>query len=271
MKFIIEAFENELKESLNSDCVVAVSSGWAALYASLLCCDVKGYEVITTPFTFQATTNVIIQAGGIPVFVDIKMNNHLIDERLIERAITDKTKAILPVHLFGRECNMPEIIKIARKHKLYVIEDTAQAFLRKYSNYDSSSNGKRLGTFGDFGCFSFYCTKNLSTFEGGAISINGMPSYVENQIRAIISHGQYEKYDHRIMGFNGRMSPQSALTGYAQLKLHQNQIEYALGQYSERNGYYPYVTYEHDFIKDLGITGNCPIAEGAAKSIKNKF
>ena len=263
MKFVIEAFENELSNALEVNklhkSIVATSNGWSALYAALLAIDISpGDEIVTTPFTFQATTNAIIAAGGKPVFVDINEDDHLINTDKIEEAITEKTKAILPVHLFGRPCRMEKILKLAQSFGLYVIEDAAQAFLSKY-------NGKHLGTFGDFGCFSFYCTKNLSTFEGGAIYSR---KFEEKELRSIISYGRDELGNFETFGFNGRMSPQAALVGYERLKLHKRHIINGLGEYNELNGFYPYVTYQHPFMRKLGITGNCPIAERVACQIK---
>lgn len=264
MKFVIDKFEEELCSALNTNPVIATSSGWSALYASLLSLDLqKGDEVITTPFTFQATTNSIIAAGGTPVFVDINEDDHLINPDKIQEAITYKTKAILPVHLFGRACNMDKIVDIAHTHKLWVIEDAAQGFLAEYK-------GRKLGTIGHMGCYSFYLTKNLSTFEGGAIAIHPITKSKEKVIRSIISYGRNESGEFSRFGFNGRMSAQSALTGYAQLKMHKNQAVSSIGEYNEENGFYPYLTYEHEFIKKLGIHGDCPVAEKVSKWIKEK-
>lgn len=262
MKFVIDAFENEICKAINSKAVVATCNGWSALYAVMLSLDLeKDAEVITTPFTFQATINAIIAVGAKPVFVDISEYDHLINVANIEQAITDKTRVIMPVHLFGRPCDMRSIMRIADKHNLIVVEDAAQSFLAQY-------NEEYLGTLGHFGCFSFYATKNLSTFEGGAVSINRDVDKYEPIVRATIHYGQTERYKHSRFGFNGRMSAQSALTGYSQLKLHKNQIEHSLGEYNENNGYYPYLCYEHDFMKRLGISGKCPIAEKVVQCIR---
>ena len=263
MKFVIDKFENELATAFEIDqsfaSMIATANGWSSLYAALLATGLSpGDEVITTPFTFQATTNAIIAAGGKPVFIDINEDDHLIDVTKIEDAITEKTRVILPVHLFGRACKMDEILELARFYHLYVVEDAAQSFLAKY-------NGKFLGTFGDFGCFSFYCTKNLSTFEGGAIYSRKLE---EKRLRSIISYGRDENGDFKRFGFNGRISPQAALVGYERLKLHKQHIINGLGEYNESNGFYPYVTYQHPFMQKLGIVGNCPIAERVACQIK---
>ena len=113
-------------------------------------------------------------------------------------------------------------------------------------------------------------TKNLSTFEGGAIAIHPITKSKEKVIRSIISYGRNESGEFSRFGFNGRMSAQSALTGYAQLKMHKNQVVSSIGEYNEENGFYPYLTYEHEFIKKLGIHGDCPVAEKVSKWIKEK-
>ena len=146
-------FEDYCKDKFDVKDCVAVNNGSSALIAPLWSMDLQpGDEIITTPFTFISTCTSITIAGGTPVFVDIKERNYLIDEDKIEAAITDKTKAILPVHLYGQVCNMDAIMDIAEKHNLIVIEDCAQAFGAR--NY----RGQMGGTFGDAGAFSFHKT-----------------------------------------------------------------------------------------------------------------
>lgn len=141
----------------------ALNSCTAALHLSILAAGIKpGDEVITTPLTFCATVNAIIHAGGTPVLADVDSQSMNIDPVQIERKITSRTKAILPVHFAGRACNMDAIMKIARKYQLKVIEDCAHAIETEYK-------GKKAGTFGNFGCFSFYVTKNVVTGEGGMV------------------------------------------------------------------------------------------------------
>ena len=148
-------FEEYCKEKFDVKDCVAVNNGSSALIAPLWSMDLQpGDEIITTPFTFISTSTSITIAGGIPVFVDIKEENYLIDENKIEAAITDKTRAILPVHLYGQPCNMEAIMAIAEKHNLIVIEDCAQSFGATYKM-------KQTGSYGDVGCFSFFPTKNL--------------------------------------------------------------------------------------------------------------
>ena len=171
------------------------TSGTAALEMACLLADIgPGDEVILPSFTFSSTANAILLFGGIPVFVDIRPDTKNIDEKLIDEAITEKTKAIMVVHYAGVGCEMDEIMAIAKRHGLLVIEDAAQAVNATYK-------GKYLGTIGDFGCFSFHETKNYSMGEGGAILINN-PSYLDRAMiirekgtnRTQFKNGQVDKY-----------------------------------------------------------------------------
>ena len=149
-------FENYVKDRFDLQDCIAVNSGTSALIATLWSMDLKpGDEVITTPFTFIATTNAILIAGGKPVFVDIEEEDYLIDAWKIEDAITSKTKAIIPVHLYGRVCSMDKIKQLGQKYNIAVIEDTAQAFGSIYKD------NQHAGMISDVGTFSFYKTKNI--------------------------------------------------------------------------------------------------------------
>ncbi len=160
----VTRFENLIKKYLKSKFVKGVNSCTAAMHLSLIVSKIgPGDEVITTPLTFSATANVISHVGAKPVFADVEKDTGNIDVLEIEKKITKKTKAIMPVHLYGRPCKMDEILKLARKYNLIVIEDAAHALGASYK-------GKKIGTIGDFTCFSFYATKNLTTGEGGIIS-----------------------------------------------------------------------------------------------------
>jgi dTDP-4-amino-4,6-dideoxygalactose transaminase len=260
-QIIRELFEKEFKEKFGLEDAIAVNSCTSALIATLWSLDLEpGDEVITTPFTFAATTQAILIAGGKPVFVDIHPVTHLIDVKNIPEAITDRTRAILPVHLFGRICDMHELMKIADEFDLPVIEDAAQALGAR------AARGPYAGTVGDAGCFSFYKTKNLSTFEGGMIGTKVNSRLDAKRIREIASPTA-NKREFAELGFNFRMPEPCALIGYEQLKLHIGwQCE--LGRYSEIDGFYPYVTYELPFCKKRGVTGDCPIAEDLAKKIR---
>lgn len=163
----VENFEKEAADYLGVKHAIGCSSGTAALILALKACGIcPGDEVITTPFTFFATAESIASVGAIPVFVDVKPTDYNIDPEKIEEAITSKTKAILPVHIFGAPADMDRIMEIARKYNLYVIEDDAQAIGSEYKS-------RKAGTLGDVGCFSFYPTKNLGGCgDGGMVTTN---------------------------------------------------------------------------------------------------
>jgi len=162
----VHKFENAFRDYIGSKYSMALNSCTAALHLSMLVSGVSaGDEVITTPMTFAATGNAILHTRAKPVFVDVEKDSMNIDPNLIEKAITTKTKAILPVHFAGRPCNMDHIMEIAQKNNLLVIEDAAHAIEAKYK-------GKKIGNIGDMTCFSFYVTKNLVTAEGGMVTTN---------------------------------------------------------------------------------------------------
>ena len=168
----VENFEHLMEEYLEVSHVAGCSNGTDALILGLRACNIKpGDEVITTPFSFFATAEAIASIGAVPVFVDIKESDYNIDSSKIESAITSKTKAILPVHIFGAPCDMDAINQIANKHKLKVVEDDAQAIGSEYK-------GKKVGGLGDVGCFSFYPTKNLGGVgDGGMVTTNSDELY----------------------------------------------------------------------------------------------
>lgn len=187
---------------------IATSSGTTALHTALLAHGIgSGDEVITTPFTFIATINSIISTGATPVLVDIDPETFTINPALIERAITTRTRAIMPVHLFGHLCEMDSILAIARKHRLTVVEDAAQAA-------GATFLGKHAGSFGT-GCFSFYATKNLTCGEGGAVVTDD--DAVAERCRMVRNHGMRRRYFHEMMGYNYRMSEISAAIGLCQM------------------------------------------------------
>lgn len=187
---------------------VAVSSGTAALHIALLAHGIgPGDEVITTPFTFIASVNCILYVGARPVFVDIEEDTFNINPALIEEAITPRTRAILPVHLYGYPCDMGAILDIARRHNLIVIEDAAQAIGATY-------NGKPVGSFGT-GCFSLYATKNIMSGEGGMITTDNED--LAQRCRMLRNHGMQRRYYHDILGYNFRMSDLHAAIGLAQI------------------------------------------------------
>ena len=194
----VEAFEEEFALYCQAKHAVGVNSGTSALHLALLAAGIGlGDEVITVPFTFVATAAAILYAGARPVFVDIEPRSFTMDVSLIERAITPRTKAILPVHLYGQPADMDPILEIARRHGLIVIEDAAQAHGAEYKE-------RRVGALGDIGCFSFYPTKNLGAYgEAGAITTDN--DKYASTVRTLRDWGQTRKYHHELKGFNYRM------------------------------------------------------------------
>ena len=256
-------FENYVKERFDLEDCIAVNNGTSALIACTWSLGLKPTdEIITTPFTFIATSNSILIGGGKPVFVDINPNTLLIDPDKIEAAITKNTRAIMPVHLYGRVCEMEKINAIAKKYNLIVIEDTAQAFGA------TCHCGKYAGMQSDVGTFSFYKTKNISTFEGGMICIPKNSKLDAKKIRSICDQGQDGRYNHINIGFNFRLAEPLCLMAYEQMKLHMTGIKAELGIRGPTQGHYPNVVYEQPVYIEKGITGNCPIAESVAKKIR---
>jgi dTDP-4-amino-4,6-dideoxygalactose transaminase len=261
---IREIFENYVTDRFDLVDCIAVNNGTSALIAPLWAMELNpGDEVITTPFTFIATTNAIIIAGGTPVFVDIDPTTFLLDPTKIEAAVTEHTKAIIPVHLYGRVCEMKKITKIAEKYNLVIIEDTAQAFGA------TSPDGRYAGMMADVGTFSFYKTKNISTFEGGMICVPRGSKLNSQKIRSICNQGQIGKYNHELVGFNFRLAEPLCLMALEQMKLHMTGIKAELGLRGPELGHYPRVVYEQPAYIRRGITGNCPVAEKAAETVRS--
>jgi dTDP-4-amino-4,6-dideoxygalactose transaminase len=194
----VTAFEKEFASYCSADYGIAVNTGTSALHLALLAAKVgPGDEVITVPFTFVATVAAICYTGATPVFVDINPVSYTIDVNQIEKAITERTKAILPVHLYGQAADMEPILEIARRHGLTVIEDAAQAHGAEYK-------GRRAGSIGDFGCFSFYPGKNLGAYGEGGMVVTNNPEYVRT-IQVLRDWGQERRYQHILKGYNYRM------------------------------------------------------------------
>ena len=194
----VTAFEHEFARLCQAGYAIAVNSGTSALHLSLVAAGIKaGDEVITSPFTFVATVAAIEYSGARPVFVDIDPRTFNIDPAKIEKAITPRTRAILPVHLYGQAADMDAVMDIARRRGLTVIEDACQAHAAEY-------RGRRVGAIGDFGCFSFYPGKNLGAYgEGGIIVTNDRDK--AHTIAVLRDWGQEEKYRHVLRGYNYRM------------------------------------------------------------------
>jgi dTDP-4-amino-4,6-dideoxygalactose transaminase len=203
----VARFEDKFAQYCGARCCVAVNSGTSALHLAMIASGVQaGDEVVTTPFTFIATSWAISYVGARPVFVDIDPHTCNLDVEQIARAITSKTRAILPVHLYGQMADLEPMRELCAKHGLTLIEDAAQAHGAEYQ-------GIRAGAYGDLGCFSFYPTKNLGAFgEAGAITTND--EKLAAQLRSLRDHAQIEKYRHEEIGFNYRMDElQGAILG----------------------------------------------------------
>jgi dTDP-4-amino-4,6-dideoxygalactose transaminase len=204
----VEEFERRFAELTQMKEAVAVTSGTAALHLALLAHGIgPGDEVITSTFSFQATANTILLVGATPVFVDIDPKTYNIDPASVEAAITPRTKAIMPVHIYGNPADMERLMPIAERHGLAMIEDACQAVL-------ATVRGKPAGSFGT-GCFSFYATKNMTTGEGGMITTND-PALAES-LRQWRSHGQKQRYLQTGIGYNYRMSSIHAAIGVVQI------------------------------------------------------
>ena len=194
----VAALEKEIAAYHGSAFAIGVASGTDALLLALRACGIgPGDEVITTPFTFIATAEVVALLGAIPVFVDIEPDTFNIDPVKIEQKITARTRAIIPVHLFGHPAAMTAIMGLAEKYKLKIIEDCAQAF-------GAEHHGRKVGAFGDCGCFSFFPSKNLAGYgDGGMIVTND--EELAKKIRILRNHGSTVRYYHSLVGYNSRL------------------------------------------------------------------
>jgi dTDP-4-amino-4,6-dideoxygalactose transaminase len=191
-------FEKEFAAYSGSQFGMGVNTGTSALHLALLAADIgPGDEVITVPFTFVASVAAIYYTGATPVFVDIDPRTFTMDPARLEAAITPRTKAILPVHLYGQTADMDPIIAVARKHGLVIVEDAAQAHGAEY-------RGRRAGSMGDMGCFSFYPGKNLGAYGEGGMVVTGNAEYAR-KIRMLRDWGAEQKYQHVLKGYNYRL------------------------------------------------------------------
>ncbi len=303
----VSEFEEEFAKWIGSDYAIATSSGTTALHTALLACGIgEGDEVITVGFTFAASSNSILYTGAKPVFIDIYEDTFLMDPTKIEEAITDKTKAILVVQLYGQSAEMDSIAEIAKKHNLFVIEDAAQAHGAEYK-------GKKVGTLGDVACFSFYPTKNMTTSEGGMITTNNKD--IAEKSKIFRAHGSSVKYHHDYLGYNFRLTDIAAAIGLAQLKkidsfndkrrknaeylnnglkdiegvitpvayeenkhvYHQYTIKVqgdrdAWIKFLDENGigcgvYYPIPLYNQEYYKEIGYNQSCPVTDKVVNEV----
>ena len=205
----VRDFESLLRDYLKVKHVIAVNSGTTSLYAALLSVDVKqGDEVLLPSFTFVATANSIVAAGAKPVFVDVNKDDFTIDVSRLKAKITKKSKAIIPVHLYGHPSDMDEIIELCNTHSLDLIEDACQSLGSVYKK-------KQTGTMGIMGCFSLYASKVLTCGEGGAIATDN--DNLADKLKMIRNHGMVEGYDTRVFGLNFRLPELSAAVAKAQM------------------------------------------------------
>lgn len=225
----VKRFEEMFKTYKNCRQAIAVSSGTAALHLSLIALRVEaGDEVITTPVTFAATANCIVHMGAKPIFADVQLKTMNIDPEEVEKKITKKTKAIIPVHFTGRPCEMGALMELAHKFHLHVVEDAAHAV-------ESSYQGKPIGTIGDLGCFSFYVTKNITTVEGGMVVTD--QDELANRVKNYALHGLtkdawerfsdegFKHYQIICAGFKYNMTDIQASLGIHQLKKIEGQAQ----------------------------------------------
>jgi dTDP-4-amino-4,6-dideoxygalactose transaminase len=202
-------FEARFAELCGVEYAVATSSGTAALHIAVLAHQIgPSDQVITSPFSFIASANCALFVGARPVFVDIESDFFTIDPTKVEERITSKTKAIIPVHLYGHPCDMDAIVAIAQKYHLAIIEDACQA-------HGATYKGRLIGSFGT-ACYSLYATKNITTIEGGMLVTND-PQIAE-RARLIRNHGSPRNYEHVMLGYNMRMTELAAAVGLVQLK-----------------------------------------------------
>jgi len=203
-------FEEDFAKFIGAKHAIAVNSGTAALHAALLALDIKpGDEVIAPPFTFIATTNMILFCGAKVVFADIDPLTYNLDPGKVESAITPKTKAIIPVHLYGHPTEMDPLLELAQKHDLSIIEDCCQAHGAKYRS-------RQVGTIGDVGCFSLYPSKVITTGEGGILTTNN--DELATNLRYVRTHGEVRPYEFIRLGHNYRMPEIEAAIGVEQIK-----------------------------------------------------
>jgi dTDP-4-amino-4,6-dideoxygalactose transaminase len=207
----VAAFEADFAAYCDCQFAVGMGSGTDALWLALLGLGVGvGDEVITVPNTFIATVEAISMCGATPVFVDVDERTYTMDPGKLDAAITKRTKAIIPVHLFGQPADMDPILEIARRHRLSVVEDACQA-------HGATYKGRKVGSLGNAGCFSFYPTKNLGAFgEGGAVVTNDRQ--LKERMACLREHGQVARYQHEIVGWNARMDGIQAAVLRAKLK-----------------------------------------------------
>ncbi|HVX03388.1 MAG TPA: DegT/DnrJ/EryC1/StrS family aminotransferase [Nitrososphaera sp.] len=205
----VRDLESLMEGYLGCKHVIAVNSGTAALHAALLAAGIgPGDEVLVPSFTFVATANAVVASGAKPVFVDINTNDYTIDVSDAKRKVTRRTKAVIPVHLYGHPCDMDAVLELAKKRSLAVIEDACQSLGSTYKK-------RQTGTFGEMGCFSMYASKVLTAGEGGAIATDN--SRLADKLKMIRNHGMVKGYDTRVLGLNLRLPELAAAIAKVQM------------------------------------------------------
>ncbi len=246
------ALEEQIREFLGVSNALSVASGTDALHIALRALEIgHGDEVITTPFTFFATAEAIVYVGAKPVFVDIQEDTLNINPSLIEDKITEKTKAILPVHIFGHPADMIEIMSIANKYNLKVVEDCAQSF-------GACIGDKRAGSFGDAGCFSFYPTKNLGGYgDGGMVVFNDEALY--ESLKKLRNHGSLGGYIHEMIGYNSRLDEMQAAVLLVKMR--------RINRYNEQRR--NCASIYNQLLKDIPVS--CPIEKEGALHVYHQY
>ncbi len=247
----VKAFQTELEDYLGVKHVIPCANGTDALQIAMMGLGLKpGDEVITADFTFAATVEVIALLGLTPVLVDVNKDDFNINIEAIKKAITPKTKAIVPVHLFGQCANMDAVMSIAKEHNLFVIEDNAQAIGADYIYEDGTT--KKSGTIGHVASTSFFPSKNLGCYgDGGAIFTND--DELAHQIRGIVNHGMYKRYHHDVVGVNSRLDSVQAVVLRAKLKKLNTYNDARRAAAKKYNAAFK----DHDKITTPKITGSC--------------
>lgn len=213
----VRDFESQMRNYLGVKHVLAVNSGTAALHAALLAAGIEqGDEVLLPSFTFVATANAVVAAGGRPVFVDVKKDDYTMDVSDLKSKITKKSKAVIPVHLYGHPADMDEISELSHGHSIDVIEDACQSLGSIYKK-------KQTGTLGIMGCFSMYASKVLTAGEGGAIATDN--DEIADKIKMIRNHGMVKGYDTRVLGMNLRLPELSAAVAKVQMQKLQKMLD----------------------------------------------
>lgn len=206
----VASFEEAWADYVGTDHAVAMNSGTAAIQLTLNALGLEpGDEVVVPSLTFGSTATAVVHQGGVPVFADIERDIYTLDPADVERHISDRTRALLPVHLYGHPAEMDDLLELAEEYDLAVVEDAAQAHGARYK-------GDVVGSIGDAGCFSFYATKNITTGEGGVVTTDDAD--LAERLRLLRSHGMQSRDEHEMLGYNYRMSELNGALGVAQVE-----------------------------------------------------